>query len=207
MRSDTRRSIKRILEAAGEEMLSNPAQVTLQSIAARAGIGKATVYRHFSSLDDLWAAYMVNSMSDLADFSTDSELSGPELFRTVMTQWVELVLMNGRVMVQLRSRAGYLERLDRGDPVIATSLRIWERPIAELLADSGQTLELLRYALFLCNVLADPREISDLHSVEKLTAAKIAIDLESVLRGALVGWSHIDSTPLRQSKRPNGRSA
>jgi len=176
-------------------MESNPAGVTMQSIAARAGIGKATAYRYFSSLDELLAAYMVHSMDDLRTFSAKSSLSGAELFRAVMGRWVDLVLEHGNVMVQLRSRSGYLERLDHEDQVITASRAIWERPVGALLDESGLSRDLLRYALFLCNVLSDPREILDLHSNAGMSSAQIVTDVEAAFRGGLEGWSRSLETP------------
>jgi AcrR family transcriptional regulator len=176
VRSDTRRNIRSLLKAAGEEMESNPAAVTLQSIAARAGIGKATAYRYFSSL-------------------AESSLAGADLFRAVLGRWVELVLEHGNVMVQLRSRSGYLERLDREDQVITASRTIWERPVTALLDESGLSADLQRYALFLCNALSDPREILDLHNNAGMSSAQIVADVEAALRGALDGWSRSLETP------------
>ncbi|MDI2037290.1 TetR/AcrR family transcriptional regulator [Paenarthrobacter nitroguajacolicus] len=188
MRSDTRRNISSLLAAVGEEIEVNAQGVTLQSVAARAGVAKATAYRYFSSLDELTTAYTVQSMQQMRQFSTESTLKGEELFRSVLGQWVAMVFDHGHVMVQLRSRKGYLDRFDHGDPVIDVSREIWERPMSELLSEKGLSQSLLRHALFLCNIFVDPREVLDLRNSESMTAEQIVSDLDSTIHGAVVGW-------------------
>ncbi|MFJ6538415.1 TetR/AcrR family transcriptional regulator [Paenarthrobacter sp. NPDC091711] len=188
MRSDTRRNIQRLLDAVNEEVSINPGSYSMASIATRAGIGTASAYRYFPSLDELLKAYMVRILESLEDFSVGSELRGPALFTAVMNRWVELVLEHGRVMVQLRSRAGFLERLDGGDSVIAVSKAIWERPLRELIDDLRLPPEMLRQALFICNALSDPREILDLRMSEDLSAQEITQRLATSVMGAAEGY-------------------
>ncbi|MGO4535128.1 TetR/AcrR family transcriptional regulator [Leifsonia sp. 2MCAF36] len=189
MRSDTRRNIARLMEAVGEEIEQNPGGVNMQSAAARAGISTATAYRYFSSVDELIAAYVIRIFDELRSFSHDCPLSGVELFDAVLARWIDLVLEHGKVMVQLRSRTGYLERWDAGEAVIQRSREIWERPVAALLQQIEQPESMLRQALFLANLLTDPREIIDLHQTEHLGAARIAEHLGDAVAGAITGWA------------------
>jgi len=189
VRSDTRRNIARLLEAVGEEIELNPSGVTMQSAAARAGIGTATAYRYFSSVEDLVAAYVVRIFDELRTFSQDCPLAGVALFEAVLARWIDLVLEHGKVMVQLRSRVGYLERLDARDAVIERSRAIWERPVSALLSEVGQPAGMLRQALFLTNVLTDPREILDLRMTEGLRADEIGARLRDAIAGAIAGWA------------------
>lgn len=198
MRSDTRRNIQSLLKAVAEEVEENHQGISLQSVAARAEVGTTTAYRYFSSLDELLRAYMAQILETLHDFSDNCDQQGVSLFHAVMRRWVDLVLEHGRVMVQLRSRSGFLERLDRGDPVIDVSRRSWERPLAALLADLQLPPDRLRQALFLCNVLSDPREILDLYNTDKLTPDQIADRLTAFLAGALGEWGA--SGPLPASR-------
>ncbi|MFJ6538414.1 TetR/AcrR family transcriptional regulator [Paenarthrobacter sp. NPDC091711] len=163
----------------------------MQSVAARAEVGVTSAYRYFPSLDELLKAYMVRILKSLEDFSVGSELRGPALFIAVMNRWVELVLEHGRVMVQLRSRAGFLERLDGGDSVIAVSKAIWERPLRELIDDLRLPPEMLRQALFICNALSDPREILDLRMSEGLSAQQISQRISGAVGGALTRLSQL----------------
>jgi AcrR family transcriptional regulator len=177
------------MRAVGEEIAQNPANVTMQSAAARAGIGTATAYRYFSSLEELLEAYTINITEELRDFAHKCPLSGSELYKGILSRWITLVLEHGKVLVQLRSRSGYLHRLDQGDPVIATSRAIWEEPVRELLQELILPETLLRQALFLNNALSDPREILDLSETEKLEPDQIANQLRDALTGALHGWA------------------
>jgi AcrR family transcriptional regulator len=192
LRSDTRRNIQSLLKAVAEEVEENHQGISLQSVAARAEVGTTTAYRYFSSLDELLRAYMTQILESLHEFSDGSDLEGVMLFHTVMRRWVDLVLEHGPVMVQLRSRSGFLERLDQGDPVIEISRRSWERPLTGLLAELNLPPDYLRRALFLCNVLSDPREILDLYNTDKLTPDEIADRLTAFLTGALSGWGTED---------------
>ncbi|MDI2036480.1 TetR/AcrR family transcriptional regulator [Paenarthrobacter nitroguajacolicus] len=185
MRSDTRRNKQQLLQAVAEEIRENPGGLSMQSVAVRAKVGVTSAYRYYSSLDELLAAYTLQPLEELGDFSTACPASGPELFRTVITRWVELVLEHGEILVQLRSRHGYLERLDLGDPVIAATHRIWERPIQGLMEDRHLTPANLRRALSVCNALTDPREILDLHQTEGMTPKRIAALLAASLAGAM----------------------
>ncbi|WP_457967309.1 TetR/AcrR family transcriptional regulator [Arthrobacter sp. D1-29] len=157
--------------------------MSLQGVAARAEVGVATAYRYFSSLDELLEAYTINITEELRDFARQCPLSGRDLYNAVLSRWITLVLEHGKVMVQLRSRSGYLHRLDQGDPVIATSRDIWEQPLRGLLQDLSLPDSLLRHALFLNNALSDPREILELSSADAMTSNDIA----SVLAGAVAG--------------------
>lgn len=177
------------MRAVGEEMAQNPASVTMQSAAARAGIGTATAYRYFSSLEELLEAYTINTAEELRDFAHDCPLTGSDLYKAVLSRWITLVLEHGKVMVQLRSRSGYLHRLDQGHPVIATSRAIWEQPLRGLLQDLGLPDTLLRQALFLNNALSDPREILDLNETENLEPEQIANQLLEALSGSIQGWA------------------
>lgn len=188
LRSDTRRNMNSLLRAVGEEVEQNPGGVSMQSAAARAGIGTATAYRYFSSLEELLEAYTLMITQELRDFSRDCPLEGAELFKAVLARWIDVVLDHGKVMVQLRSKTGYLQRLDQGDPVIATSRTIWERPLAGLLKERGMPQTSLRQALFLHNALTDPRDILDLVESEQLRPEELGEYLREALVGSLEGW-------------------
>jgi len=187
VRSDTKRNQQQLIRAVAEEVRQNPNGISMQSVAVRAKVGVATAYRYFSSLDELLTAYMVQIMEELQAFVAECELTGSELFDATLARWVDLVLDHGKVMVQLRSRSGYLDRLDHGDLVIGASLLIWERPVAGLLEDLGLQKATLRQALFICNALSDPREVLDLHEADRLSRDEIRRTLSAALTGALRG--------------------
>lgn len=188
MRSDTRRNIRLLLNAVAEEIDENPTGLSMQSAATRAGIGTASAYRYFSTLDDLVAAYVLEVFDDLKTFSHDATEEGAELFDVVLSRWIEVVLDKGRAMIHLRSRSGFLNRLDSGNLVIDRAREIWARPLEALLAEIGVPAENLRQALFLTNILSDPREILDLSETEGLSAEEIRDRIDGAIRGAIRGW-------------------
>ena len=185
MRSDTRRNKQQLLRAVAEEVRENPGPLSLQNIAARAEVAVTSAYRYYASLDELLSAYLHQLMEELAEFSTACPLQGPDLFEAVLSRWVDLVFEHGKVLVRLRSRSGYLERLDRKDPVIQTSQQIWERPLSNLLDDQELSDVPMRRALFLCNVLTDPREILDLHETDRMSAHQITTLMAAVVARSL----------------------
>jgi AcrR family transcriptional regulator len=58
MRADARRNYERILAVAHTVFAENGAQASLEEIARRADVGIGTLYRHFPSREDLFAAVM-----------------------------------------------------------------------------------------------------------------------------------------------------
>lgn len=177
------------MEAVGQIAREAPDELTMQAIAARAEIGAATAYRYFSTIDDVLATYTLRVAEELDGFSGESALEGRKLFDAVVAKWMELVDEHGAVMVRLRSRRGYLERLHAGDKTIRTMQSAWTRPVRELLDELGLPSREIEHALFLWNIIFDPREINDLLTEAGLTPSAVAARLTSAYIGALRGWS------------------
>jgi AcrR family transcriptional regulator len=162
IRSDVQRNRRELLQAAGELLRDAPEPLTLDAVARAAGLSRATAYRHFSSVEDLQTAYLLDVVLALSDYSQRRSTNGPALFDEVLEQWGRLLARHGPAMVQLRSRRGFLERLRMGDPVITAVRDAWQRPIQELMAAHHTPADAFPQALMLCNILLDPREILDL---------------------------------------------
>ncbi|MFI7449766.1 TetR/AcrR family transcriptional regulator [Nonomuraea sp. NPDC049714] len=189
LRSDTRRNRRRLLKAVGELAREAPGQLTMQAVASRAEIGPATAYRYYSSMDDVLAAYVLSVVEELRDFSARSTAEGRPLFDSVVDKWVDLLAEHGPALVQLRSRQGYLERLNDGDAIITAVRDAWNEPVRGLLDDIGLPNEMIEYALFLCNMMFDPREIQDLVQVTDLSRREVITRLTEAYSGALRGWA------------------
>lgn len=71
-RIDARRNLEAIVSSAGEMLATNP-RVSMQEIAAAAGLHRATVHRHFASRDDLVRAVLEQS-HDEADAAVEQVL-------------------------------------------------------------------------------------------------------------------------------------
>lgn len=67
LRADARRNREKVLAAAREAFAAAGYDVPLDEIAARAGVGPGTVYRHFPSKESLFEAVIAARVRDLAD--------------------------------------------------------------------------------------------------------------------------------------------
>jgi AcrR family transcriptional regulator len=65
LRADARRNRQRILDAARDAFAEAGRAVPLDDIAARAGVGPGTVYRHFPSKEALFQAVVTARVDDL----------------------------------------------------------------------------------------------------------------------------------------------
>jgi AcrR family transcriptional regulator len=191
LRSDTRRNRRRLLEAVGELAREAPDELTMQAVASRAEIGPATAYRYYSSMEDVLAAYVLSVVEELRDFTAALTAQGRPLFDAVVAKWVDLLAEHGPALVQLRSRRGYLERLHNGNEIIAAMRDAWSRPVRDLLGDIGLPEEMLEYALFLNNMIFDPREVEDLLQETPLSRREVITRLTEAYCGALRGWARV----------------
>lgn len=67
LRADARRNRDRILRAARDAFAESGFAVPLDDIAARAGVGPGTVYRHFPTKEALFQAAITARVTDLVD--------------------------------------------------------------------------------------------------------------------------------------------
>lgn len=92
LRADARRNVQRVLEAAEEIFSTEGLAVPIDTIAARAGVGIGTVYRHFPTKQALFEAVVVARLQSLVtrakQLSTASD-PGEALF-TFVAELVEL---------------------------------------------------------------------------------------------------------------------
>ncbi|WSQ15822.1 TetR/AcrR family transcriptional regulator [Streptomyces sp. NBC_01231] len=158
-------------------------------IAERAGLSVATAYRYFPSLDDLLNAYLHDVTVQLRDYSHGSLKTGTALFEDVVAQWTRLLRVYGPALVQIRSRTGFLTRLSEVDDILTPARDAWERPIRGVMRHLGIPEEHFAHALFLCNMMFDPREVLDL--INTGLAEETALSrLTMAYYGALQGWAN-----------------
>jgi len=67
MRADAVKNRQRILEAAAEVFAAQGVSVPIDLVAERAGVGVGTLYRHFPTKEDLFAAIVATKIADLVD--------------------------------------------------------------------------------------------------------------------------------------------
>lgn len=188
MRKDARRNREILISAAEAVLRRSPNSVTMALVAKEAGLSTATAYRYFPTLDDLLTTFLREIIVRLRDFSHDRTTRGHGLYEEVVGEWIRLVETHGCGMVQVRSRRGYLERLRHHDPVITAVREAWERPVRAVMRRDGVPDQEFEFALFLHNLIFDPREILDLLAYG-LDEEAVRMRLTFAYYGALRGWS------------------
>lgn len=186
-RSDALRNRQAILRAAGDIIRVDPQSLTIQAVAERAGVSATTVYRHYASAEAILGTYMIEVDAQIRDFSHDCTTAGPELFDDVLKEWGSIIEVYGPGLVQLRSRRGFLDRLTTGDTAMQMVRDAWERPIRRLLRTEEIDDSYFDGALFLFNMMFDPRELLDLRARDMPMETVLAV-LKDAYLGALHGW-------------------
>jgi AcrR family transcriptional regulator len=108
-RADARRNERTLLDAAAAAFVSSGVHVPVRDIAARAGVGVGTIYRHFPTRADLVTAVYRHQVDACAE-------AGPELLtnsaspHAALTAWIDLFVDF------LVTKHGLAEALQSGDP-------------------------------------------------------------------------------------------
>lgn len=194
-RKDVVRNNRAILRAAGEIIRVDATALTIPAVAERAGLSVPTVYRYYPSAEALLGRYMIEVDAQIRDYSHDSDITGPELFDDVLREWGEIISVYGPGLVQLRSRKGFFERLDVGDTAMVIVREAWERPIRRLLRANDIDDEYFDGALFLFNMMFDPRELLDLTG-RGMTMSEVLTTLRAGYLAALRGWQDSDAPAI-----------
>ncbi|MEU6563973.1 TetR/AcrR family transcriptional regulator [Nocardia nova] len=88
-RADARRNQEALLDAAAAVFVASGVEAPIRDIAVRAGVGTATIYRHFPTRADLIVAVYRHQVESLAE-------TGPELLENAASpyaalgRWIEL---------------------------------------------------------------------------------------------------------------------
>jgi AcrR family transcriptional regulator len=106
LRSDARRNLELILQAAAEAFAEQGLEVGVADIAKRAGVGTATIFRRFPTKDDLIAAVVLARMDDIVAVAEECAAlpGGIEAVRRFFVAATEF---------QIRDR-GLMESIDKG---------------------------------------------------------------------------------------------
>ncbi|MEU5090108.1 helix-turn-helix domain-containing protein [Streptomyces sp. NPDC021356] len=106
-RADARRNRARVLRAAEEAFATEGADVPLDEVARRAGVGAGTVYRHFPSKNALLEAVIVHRVARMAA-DTRAMITADDpggAFFTFFAEMVERVTFNKALAAALDGRA------------------------------------------------------------------------------------------------------
>ena len=121
LRADAERTIERILAAAPTVLTANRG-ASVDLIAERAGVGRATLYRHFPTRDDLLAAIHRRALEDAAtaiEAARPDEGPACEALRRVLAE-----------LLAVGDRYRFLSQPDTADG----ALEVQERTFAPLIA-------------------------------------------------------------------------
>lgn len=109
-RADARRNAQRILDATAELIATAPG-VSLEQVAARAGVSRATLYHHFAGRDALMDALTEQSIAEvkaaLEAARPDEGTATEAMERVLLAAWQVIGRYRGLVIVN--------QRLDRAD--------------------------------------------------------------------------------------------
>ncbi|MGW4532952.1 TetR/AcrR family transcriptional regulator [Nocardia sp. NPDC004340] len=94
VRADARRSRARLLEAAREMFAGEGVDVSFNEIARRAGVGPATLYRHFPRREDLIAAVVGTSLDEVTALA--STLDAEPDSAAALSLWVAALVSHIR---------------------------------------------------------------------------------------------------------------
>lgn len=136
-RSDARRNQQTLLDAAAVVFVRAGVDAPVRDIAAEAGVGMGTIYRHFPTRADLVVAVFRHQLDALADASTPAVGETPyDALRSWVARFADfLVTKHGLAKALQSDRAGFeslhAEFVDRLVPVLDRLLKAS--------ADAGQT--------------------------------------------------------------------
>lgn len=121
LRADARRNAERILDATAELLAADPG-VSLEQVAAHAGVSRATVYHHFTGRDALLDALTERSIADVTAAVTSARPGeGPAaraMERVLRATWQVIGRYRGLVIVNPR-RLPRAELRARLEPALA----------------------------------------------------------------------------------------
>ncbi|MGV9710720.1 TetR/AcrR family transcriptional regulator [Gordonia sp. NPDC003424] len=107
LRADAERNRLRIIEAARELFAERGLDVTLDDVAAHAGVGVGTVYRRFANRDELIVGVLTEHLAQLTDAARGA-LDNPDPWEAV----VDLLTLVASTMATDRGLAAIIVQID-----------------------------------------------------------------------------------------------
>lgn len=140
-RADKARNRARILSAASEAFAEQGVETQMDDVAARAGLGVGTLYRHFATKEALMAALIERKFEQILEVARraiDREDGEPfEVFADVLREGAEVAAADAAAQNVLM-RVGYITWAD----VVATQLEL--RAAMQVLMDRAQQAGTMR---------------------------------------------------------------
>ncbi|GAA2793694.1 TetR/AcrR family transcriptional regulator [Saccharopolyspora taberi] len=108
-RADARRNAETLLDAAAAVFVASGVNAPMRDIAAEAGVGTATIYRHFPTRADLIIAVYQHQVESLAEAGTDLLATSPTPY-AALGEWI------GRFVDFVITKQGLATVLQSDDP-------------------------------------------------------------------------------------------
>ena len=188
MRRDAKRTRDRLLVATGELLESVGPNFTLPDLARQAGVGVATVYRHFTDTAQAHAEFERRTVADLlAEFGRlPPDLDSMQRFERMCIVWVRRSQSEGAAARFIRSPHGFLERTDTEIDAPIHALAVALRAALQGLVDDAVIPEQdLEVASLIWITLFDERVVIDLTRALHWTTTHTSRHLGESLLGAL----------------------
>ncbi len=187
LRSDARRTRDRLLDAAGDLLEASGQHFTLPDLARQAGVGTATVYRHFADLAELLAAVEERSMAALTTAIQGVDRQSPALqrFDDICALWVGRSVRESAAVRFLRSPEGVLQRVARADPAITALVGALRDAVTALIDQQVLPEQDIAAAVLVWITLFDERTVVDLGRTHGWTTRRITEYLTRAVLGAL----------------------
>ena len=112
-RADARRNEQTLLEAAATAFITSGVDAPVRDIAAKAGVGVGTIYRHFPTRADLIVAVYRHQVASCAE-AGPALLAGSDSPYTALMRWIDLFVDF------LVTKHGLAEALQSDDAAFAT---------------------------------------------------------------------------------------
>lgn len=114
-RADAVRNHARVLEAGAEAFAEHGAEVQMDDVAARAGVGVGTVYRHFATKQDLLDALLLERIGEALEAARDARGAHDpwDGFASVMRRAAEMQAADRGFADLLAAGAGQTEAVQR----------------------------------------------------------------------------------------------
>ena len=141
-RADARRNIERILDAAVEELAENQ-EASMEAIARRAGVVRATLYVHFPTREALIAAVTERAIAEAAEAIRAAEPGQGEpseaLVRVLSSAWRTVGRHHALVAINSRLEPERMQALH--EPVLGLVRQVLERGRASGTFDPNHPLD------------------------------------------------------------------
>ncbi|MRH92104.1 TetR family transcriptional regulator [Nocardia sp. SYP-A9097] len=190
-RSDAQRSRILLIDAVRNLLRAGRIGFSMPELAAEAGVGVATAYRHFPTPHEAMQAFHRRAIEQLleafaeVDATAAPDLDPVERFHRCCRTWVDQAMEWGPAVRYIRSSSGFIERLASGDEAI-TAMHDILAEVLKALARQGKTSEFdVTYAVLLWITIFDERVVYDLAEHRGWSPAEITDHLTRAVAGAL----------------------